>query len=155
MPYPCRHEKEKGPIPCRLYHMKSVQVSTMVNYIIQAFKVIEEVLGRILVNKLEFVVVAKSITYLGFTSPGLIFISPSVLYGESPMLAHIAHEMSHSWFGIHIGPKDWAEEWISEGFATYMEDVVELKMTSRSSTWQRVVTIIANQICQQVRNTEI
>lgn len=36
---------------------------------------------------------------------------------------------SHAWFGINIGAQDWTEEWISEGFATYMEDSIYAKAT--------------------------
>ena len=40
------------------------------------------------------------------------------------MLVRLAHEFSHSWFGLMIGPKDWHEEWLSEGFASYMEGII-------------------------------
>merc|ERR1719483_410293 len=36
----------------------------------------------------------------------------------------ISHEVSHAWFGIMIGALDWTEAWISEGFATFMEEVI-------------------------------
>lgn len=36
----------------------------------------------------------------------------------------MCHEIAHSWFGLVIGAKDWTEEWISEGFATYLEDII-------------------------------
>ena len=38
------------------------------------------------------------------------------------MSSRIAHEISHAWFGLVLGAKDWTEEWLSEGFATFMED---------------------------------
>ena len=48
-------------------------------------------------------------------SPSLMFVSQSlVLNGDASMAVRIAHEISHSWFGIILGPKDWTEEWISE-----------------------------------------
>lgn len=38
--------------------------------------------------------------------------------------SRICHEIAHAWFGLVIGAQDWTEEWISEGFATYLEDVI-------------------------------
>ena len=38
------------------------------------------------------------------------------------MMVRLSHEISHSWFGLIIGALDWTEEWLSEGFATYVED---------------------------------
>ncbi|XP_044051847.1 aminopeptidase O isoform X4 [Siniperca chuatsi] len=66
-------------------------------------------------------------------SPHIIFLSQSVLYGGSPGSgenglslcgSRMCHEIAHSWFGLVIGARDWTEEWISEGFATYLEDII-------------------------------
>lgn len=35
----------------------------------------------------------------------------------------LCHEIAHAWFGLAIGARDWTEEWISEGFATFLEDI--------------------------------
>lgn len=52
-----------------------------------------------------------------------MFLSQSVLTGERNLCgARLCHEIAHSWFGLAIGARDWTEEWISEGFATYLED---------------------------------
>lgn len=68
-----------------------------------------------------------------FPSPHIIFLSQSVLYagssgpGENSLSlcgSRMCHEIAHSWFGLVIGAKDWTEEWISEGFATYLEDII-------------------------------
>ena len=40
------------------------------------------------------------------------------------MCVRLAHELSHSWFGLIIGPRDWTEEWLSEGFCTYTEGCI-------------------------------
>ncbi|KAK7934281.1 hypothetical protein WMY93_005177 [Mugilogobius chulae] len=64
--------------------------------------------------------------------PHIIFLSQSVLGvsdGESPMVvslcgSRLCHEIAHSWFGLVIGARDWTEEWISEGFATFLEDII-------------------------------
>lgn len=40
------------------------------------------------------------------------------------MLTRISHELIHAWFGLLIGAADWSEEWLSEGFATFLEDIL-------------------------------
>ncbi|XP_010187107.1 PREDICTED: aminopeptidase O-like, partial [Mesitornis unicolor] len=56
--------------------------------------------------------------------PHIIFLSQSVLPGGRHLCGvRLCHEVAHSWFGLAIGARDWTEEWISEGFATFLEDV--------------------------------
>ena len=59
-----------------------------------------------------------------FFSPSQIFLSQSVLIDDGSMNIKLAHKMCHAWFGLLIGAKDWTEEWLSEGFATFLEDHV-------------------------------
>ncbi|TNM89730.1 hypothetical protein fugu_003964, partial [Takifugu bimaculatus] len=74
--------------------------------------------------------------------PHIIFLSQSVLNagssgsGENDLSlcgSRICHEIAHSWFGLVIGAKDWTEEWISEGFATYLEDIIWAEARKLSS----------------------
>ncbi len=37
-----------------------------------------------------------------------------------PLEDLFAHETAHQWFGDEVSEKDWADVWLSEGFATYM-----------------------------------
>jgi len=68
-----------------------------------------------------------------FCSPNLVFLSQSVLSGDASMRVRLAHEISHAWFGLLVGAKDWSEEWLSEGFATFMEE----KIQSRAEKWSQ------------------
>ncbi|KAG5213072.1 hypothetical protein JEQ12_008858 [Ovis aries] len=57
-------------------------------------------------------------------SPHIVFLSQSTLTGMSQLCGtRLCHEIAHAWFGLAIGARDWTEEWLSEGFATHLEDV--------------------------------
>ncbi|TTH08275.1 Aminopeptidase O [Bagarius yarrelli] len=82
------------------------------------------VLGIHPFSRLDVLVVPPGFSSLGMASPHIIFLSQSVLAGDKILCGtRLCHEIAHSWFGLAIGARDWTEEWISEGFATYLEDV--------------------------------
>lgn len=66
-------------------------------------------------------------------SPNLAFLSQSILSSDGSLRVRVAHEVTHAWFGLLIGAKDWTEEWLSEGFATYLEDTVQSRAEKVSS----------------------
>ncbi len=43
--------------------------------------------------------------------------------GDHPMDRLDAHELAHQWFGDMVTYRDWSEAWLSEGFATFMEEL--------------------------------
>jgi len=51
-----------------------------------------------------------------------------IFFGERsvsgrPGLSLVAHETAHQWFGDSVTEKDWDDVWLSEGFATYFQQL--------------------------------
>ncbi|KAI5614025.1 aminopeptidase O [Silurus asotus] len=87
------------------------------------------VLGTHPFSRLDVLIVPSGFSSLGMASPHIIFLSQSVLAGDRILCGtRLCHEIAHSWFGLAIGARDWTEEWISEGFATYLEAVFWAKI---------------------------
>lgn len=93
-------------------------------YIPASLEAAKELIGPYPLSRCDIVVVHRSFSGLGLASPNLMFLSPSIFSGDTSLLMKISHEVSHGWFGIMIGSLDWTEAWISEGFATFMEEVI-------------------------------
>ncbi|XP_067087072.1 aminopeptidase O [Osmerus mordax] len=80
--------------------------------------------------RIDLLIVPAGFSSLGMASPHMVFLSQSVLDGGEGGLtssvcgSRLCHELAHSWFGLAIGARDWTEEWISEGFATFLEDII-------------------------------
>ncbi|OYW04405.1 MAG: hypothetical protein B7X11_02960, partial [Acidobacteria bacterium 37-65-4] len=45
----------------------------------------------------------------------------------------VAHELAHQWFGDLVTTADWADAWLNEGMATYMESVEAEKTRGRDA----------------------
>ena len=45
----------------------------------------------------------------------------------------VSHELAHSWFGNMVTTRNWAELWLNEGFATFMEAVSREKLYGRQA----------------------
>lgn len=44
-------------------------------------------------------------------------------FGRGQVMDLVSHELAHSWFGNLVTCRNWAELWLNEGFATYLEAV--------------------------------
>ncbi|XP_022102792.1 aminopeptidase O-like [Acanthaster planci] len=117
-----------------------------------------EVLGAHPFRRLDVLVLPKCFASLGLASPSLIFVSQTLLPGDHSFCPRLAHEITHAWFGLLIGAEDWTEEWLSEGFATFLEDPIhglaEKLSEKQFKDWSNLKALIRFKVLQQeVRNT--
>lgn len=138
--YPCRFTEQSARsqrvIPHRVFApvcllQKAQTVLTLLSHCLAAA---HRVLGVHPFSRLDVLIVPAGFSSLGMASPHIMFLSQSVLLDLAGLgLAQscfslcgsrLCHEIAHSWFGLVIGARDWTEEWISEGFATFLEDII-------------------------------
>ncbi|KAM9360122.1 aminopeptidase O [Symphorus nematophorus] len=146
--YPCRFTERSARsqrvIPHRVFGpVCLLQKAQMVFKLLpRCLAAAHTVLGVHPFPRLDVLIVPAGFSSLGMASPHIIFLSQSVLCAGSPGSgenglslcgSRICHEIAHSWFGLVIGARDWTEEWISEGFATYLEDIIWAQAQQLSS----------------------
>ncbi len=61
--------------------------------------------------------------YGGMENASAIFYADGVFTRRSVSTGLIAHETAHQWFGDAVTPKTWGHLWLSEGFASYLEQL--------------------------------
>nr|XP_055166013.1 aminopeptidase O isoform X3 [Nyctereutes procyonoides]XP_055166014.1 aminopeptidase O isoform X3 [Nyctereutes procyonoides] len=131
MEYPCRFQNPSATtqevIPHRVFAPVCLQGAcqeTLLPLVLPCLSAAHSVLGTHPFSRLDILVVPANFPSLGMASPHIIFLSQSVLIGMNHLCGtRLCHEIAHAWFGLAIGARDWTEEWLSEGFATHLEDV--------------------------------
>ncbi|XP_074137776.1 LOW QUALITY PROTEIN: aminopeptidase O [Sminthopsis crassicaudata] len=131
MEYPCHFQNpgaaSQAIIPYRMFAPECLQhfcEEILFQLIPRCLSAAHATLGTHPFSRLDVLIVPANFASLGMASPHIIFLSQSVLPGGSHLCGtRLCHEIAHAWFGLAIGARDWTEEWLSEGFATYLEDV--------------------------------
>ncbi|XP_006867696.1 PREDICTED: aminopeptidase O isoform X1 [Chrysochloris asiatica] len=129
--YPCRFQNvyatTQNIIPHRVFSplcLGDVCQETLLQLIPHCLSAAHSILGTHPFSRLDVLIVPANFPSLGMASPHLIFLSQSTLTGSNHLCGtRLCHEIAHAWFGLAIGARDWTEEWLSEGFATYLEDI--------------------------------
>lgn len=65
----------------------------------------------------------SSTRFGGMENASAIFYSEEVIRRGATRVGLIAHEAAHQWFGDAVTGREWAHLWLSEGFATYFEQL--------------------------------
>ena len=73
-------------------------------------------------------------------------------FGQSAVENLVSHEAAHSWFGNLVTCKNWAELWLNEGFATFMEAAYLEKMYGRSAYMAKVASDAATFLADDAIN---
>uniref|UniRef100_A0A8C6RH24 Aminopeptidase O n=1 Tax=Nannospalax galili TaxID=1026970 RepID=A0A8C6RH24_NANGA len=130
MEYPCRFKNASATtqkiIPHRVFAplcLEGACQETLLWLIPPCLSAAHSVLGTHPFSRLDILIVPANFPSLGMASPHIIFLSQSILTGMSHLCGtRLCHEIAHAWF-LAIGARNWTEEWLSEGFATHLEDV--------------------------------
>jgi aminopeptidase N len=67
-----------------------------------------------------------------------IFAASNPLF-EAGVTDLVSHELAHSWFGNLVTCRNWAELWLNEGFATFMEAAFREKIYGRRNYMLKIM----------------
>ncbi|GAA5989171.1 hypothetical protein JCM11641_002547 [Rhodosporidiobolus odoratus] len=88
----------------------------------------EELLTPYVWGRYDALVLPASFPYGGMENPNMTFLTPALIVGDRSQVDVLAHECSHSWHGNSIGCADWDSFWLNEGWTTYTERLIALKL---------------------------
>ncbi|GAA6041801.1 hypothetical protein JCM8097_007167 [Rhodosporidiobolus ruineniae] len=88
----------------------------------------EELLTPYVWGRYDALVLPASFPYGGMENPNMTFLTPALIVGDRSQVDVLAHECAHSWHGNLVGCADWDSFWLNEGWTTYTERLIALKL---------------------------
>jgi aminopeptidase N len=73
-------------------------------------------------GRYDLLVLPPSFPYGGMENPRLTFATPTILAGDRSLVSLVAHELAHSWSGNLVTNATWPDNWLNEGFTSYIEN---------------------------------
>ncbi len=67
-----------------------------------------------------------------------ILLADNEMLNNTFIVDLVSHELAHSWFGDLVTCRNWAELWLNEGFATYMEAAYREKAAGRDDYLNKI-----------------
>ncbi len=72
-------------------------------------------------GRYDLLILPPSFPFGGMENPRLSFLTPSLLAGDRSLVSVVAHELAHSWSGNLVTNATWRDQWLNEGWTSYLE----------------------------------
>ncbi|GAA5874967.1 hypothetical protein JCM16303_004962 [Sporobolomyces ruberrimus] len=79
-------------------------------------------------GRYDALVLPASFPYGGMENANMTFLTPALIVGDRSQVDVLSHECSHSWHGNLVSCSDWKSFWLNEGWTTYTERLITLKL---------------------------